>query len=110
VRCTSSHGHDFTAGAGVPLGALDAVAQVPRWFEAVTQTPVVALQGNVQSLVDVFEDNFDMAMDYLAVMSRWLLAVLDRSLATRERLRRVYGCEAPPSEGVAEAVAEAATA
>jgi CRP-like cAMP-binding protein len=106
VRCTSSHGHDFTAGAGVPLGALDAVGQVPRWFDAVTETPVVALQGSLQTLVDVFEDNFTMAMDYLAVMSRWLLVVLDRSLGTPDRLRRVYGCEAP--EAIAAIPAETA--
>jgi CRP-like cAMP-binding protein len=95
VHCTSSRGHDFTAGPGVPLGTLDAVGQVPRWFDAVTETPVVVLQGSMQTLVDVFEDNFTMAMDYLAVMSRWLLVILDRSLATPDRLRRVYGCEAP---------------
>jgi len=108
VRCTSSHGHDFAAGPGVPLGSLDAMAQVPRWFDAVTETPVVALQGSVQALVDVFEDNFSMAMDYLAAISRWLLAVLDRSLALHDRLRRVYGCEAPSAE--AAAPPEAATA
>jgi CRP-like cAMP-binding protein len=94
VRCTSPRGHDFTAGPGVALGALDAVAEVPRWFEAVAATPVVALQSNMQLLVDVFEDNFGMAMDYLNVMSRWLLVILDRSLAARDRLQRVYGSEA----------------
>jgi CRP-like cAMP-binding protein len=93
VRCTSSRGHDFVAGPGIALGSLDAVAQVPRWFEAVTETPVVALQANLQYLIDVFEDNFAMAMDYLAVQARWLLELLDRSLATRDRLERVYGCE-----------------
>src|SRR5262249_11285446 len=103
VRCTSSRGHDFAAGAGVPLGALDAVAQVPRWFDAVTEAPVVALQGSMQMLVDVFEDNFNMAMEYLAVMSRWLLTVLDRSLAARDRLHRVYGCETPEAESLSTA-------
>jgi CRP-like cAMP-binding protein len=97
VRCTSSHGHDFVAGPGVNIGALDAVAGVPRWFTAVTETPVVALQANMQNLVDVFEDNFEMAMHYLAVMARWLLEILDRSLASGDRLARVYGC-APDAE------------
>jgi CRP-like cAMP-binding protein len=93
VRCTSSRGHAFRPGPGTPLGALDAVAEVPRWFDAVTETPVIALQGNMQTLFDVFEDNFDMAMDYLAVMAHWLLVILDRSLASKDRLQRVYGCE-----------------
>jgi hypothetical protein len=99
IRCTSSRGHDFVAGPGIALGALDAVAEVPRWFDAVTETPVVALQANMQYLIDVFEDNFAMATDYLAVTARWLLEILDRSLASRDRLTRVYGCE-PEAEAI----------
>jgi len=99
IRCTSSRGHDFVAGPGIPLGAMDAVAEVPRWFDAVTETPVVALQANMQYLIDVFEDNFAMAIDYLAVQARWLLEILDRSLASRDRLTRVYGCE-PEAEAL----------
>ena len=99
IRCTSSRGHDFVAGPGIALGALDAVAEVPRWFDAVAETPVVALQANMQYLIDVFEDNFAMAMDYLAGEARWLLEILDRSLASRDRLRRVYGCE-PEAEAL----------
>ena len=49
---------------------------------------MVALQTNMQYLIDVFEDNFAMAMDFLAVQSRWLLEILDRWLASRERLQR----------------------
>jgi CRP-like cAMP-binding protein len=93
IRCTSARGHDFVAGPGIVLGSLDAVAEVPRWFDAVTETPVVALQANMQYLIDVFEDNFAMAIDYLGVQARWLLEILDRSLASRDRLTRVYGCE-----------------
>ena len=112
VRCTSSHGHDFLVGPGGTLGTTDAIAGVPRWFDAVTETPVVALQTNMQYLIDVFEDNFSMAMDFLSVQSRWLLEILDRWLASRERLERVYGCEpeaeAPPSvDGLVAAAAAA---
>ena len=54
------------------------MAGAPRLYRAVTQSPVVALQGNVENLIDSFEDNFEMAMDYLAVMSQWLLELLER--------------------------------
>jgi hypothetical protein len=64
---------------------------------------VVALQANLQYLIDVFEDNFAMAMDYLAVQARWLLEVLDRSLVSRERLTRMYGC-APEADSGSHAV------
>jgi len=109
VRATSSRGHRFVAGPGTPLGALDAMAGVPRWFEAVTETPVVALQANMQALVDVFEDNFGMAIAYLSVMARWLLVILDRSLAARERVQRLYGGEAEPEERGAMAAAGTAS-
>jgi len=99
IRCTSSRGHDFVATPGIVLGSLDAVAEVPRWFTAVTETPVVALQTNLQYLVDVFEDNFAMALDYLAVQAGWLLQILDRSLVSRERLTRMYGCEPEAESG-----------
>jgi CRP-like cAMP-binding protein len=109
IRCTSSRGHDFVAGPGIALGALDAVAEVPRWVDAVTETPVVALQANMQYLIDVFEDNFAMAIDYLAVQAHWLLEILDRSLASRDRLTRVYGCE-PEAEALPAVDAAAAIA
>jgi hypothetical protein len=96
IRCTSSRGHDFAANPGIVLGSLDAVAEVPRWFNAVTETPVVALQANMQYLIDVFEDNFAMAMDYLAVQARWLLEIFDRSLVSRDRLTRMYGASRRP--------------
>jgi CRP-like cAMP-binding protein len=105
IRCTSSRGHDFAAGPGIVLGSLDAVAEVPRWFGAVTETPVVALQANMQYLIDVFEDNFAMAMDYLAVQARWLLQILDRSLVARDRLARLYGCEPDTDAGSSPALA-----
>ena len=109
VRCTSSHKHDFLVGPGGTLGTTDAIAGLPRWFDAVTETPVVALQTNMQYLIDVFEDNFSMAIDFLSVQSRWLLEILDRWLASPERLQRVYGCE-PEGEPAAAGGALAGSA
>lgn len=64
------NGLDFRAGPGVPLGALESVAEVPRWYDAVTTTEVVALSANAEALLDVFEDNHEMAMDYMAIVAR----------------------------------------
>ena len=66
----------FEAGPGFPLGALEALAQTPRWYAARTLTPVVALQVQPDMLVDLFEDNFEMAMDYLALVSSATLRIL----------------------------------
>lgn len=93
VACTSG-GTSFDIGAGSVLGALESIADEPRFYTAVTVTKVIALQGNIENLIDVFEDNFEMAMDYLAVMSRWLLDLLDR-FASGD-LERLYGCDSLP--------------
>jgi CRP-like cAMP-binding protein len=77
LRATGSSGVDFRPGPGFPLGALEALGEAPRWYEAVCETPVVALQGHMGILVDVFEDHFDVAMDYLAVIAQSTLRILD---------------------------------
>jgi CRP-like cAMP-binding protein len=86
VRASSeTRGLLFRPGPGFPLGAHEAVAEVPRWYDAVTETRLVALQGNAESLIDVFEDNFEMAMDYLAVLSQHLLEILESRAVHEER-------------------------
>ena len=81
VRARVPGGVEFDAGPGFPLGALEALGQRPRWYDAVATSPLVGLYGQTDVLVDLFEDNFDMAMDYLAVISRVTLRILDWSAA-----------------------------
>jgi CRP-like cAMP-binding protein len=63
---------------GFPLGGLDAVAGVPRWYDAVCEGPVIALSGDVEILFDLFEDNPDVALAYLAQLARSQLGALER--------------------------------
>ncbi len=81
VQATGSGGVSFRAGPGFPLGALEAVGQVPRWFEAHALTPVIGLQVQTDVLVDLFEDSFEMAMDFLALVARATLRILEWSAA-----------------------------
>jgi CRP-like cAMP-binding protein len=74
---SETRGLRFRPGPGYPLGSMEAVSSSPRWYEAVTETPLVALQGNAEALIDVFEDNFEMAMDYLAMVARGVLRILE---------------------------------
>jgi CRP-like cAMP-binding protein len=84
VTATSeARGLLFRPGPGFPLGALEAVAESPRWYDAVAETRLVALHGSVEALIDVFEDNFEMAMDYLQVLAQAMLEILE-SRAARE--------------------------
>ena len=84
VRARGSSGVSFEAGPGFPLGALEALGEVPRWYEAVCETPVVALQGHMGVVVDVFEDHFEVAMDYLEVLAQSTLRILDWAAARTE--------------------------
>ncbi|HEY8231403.1 MAG TPA: cyclic nucleotide-binding domain-containing protein [Vicinamibacteria bacterium] len=76
VQASGSGEVAFQAGPGFPLGALEALAQTPRWYAARALTPVVALQLQPDVLVDLLEDNFEMAMDYLALVSSVTLRIL----------------------------------
>jgi CRP-like cAMP-binding protein len=76
VQASGSGGVGFEAGPGFPLGALEAIAQTPRWYAARAVTPVVALQAQPDVLVDLFEDNFEMAMDYLALVAATTLRIV----------------------------------
>lgn len=96
VNGTTSGGMAFAAGPGIPLGAIESFAERPRWFHAVTASKLVALHGHVEGLVDVFEDNTDMALEYLAVVSRSLLEMLEK--LAEGALERFYGCDDPQSE------------
>jgi CRP-like cAMP-binding protein len=95
VRCRSTDGRlDFRLGPGSPLGAVESMAEVPRWYTAVTETEVVTLTGDIEGLLDVFEDNYAVALDYVGGLAREILGLLER-LADRGKgpMRELYGCE-----------------
>jgi CRP-like cAMP-binding protein len=97
VACTARDGQAiFKLGPGAPLGAVESMAERPRWYTATTETKVTALQGSIEGLIDVFEDNFEMAMDYLAVMARAQVRLLELRVSERAKaIERVYGCADP---------------
>jgi CRP-like cAMP-binding protein len=98
VTCTTPGGVAQQLGPGTPLGSIEATAEVPRWYTAVTRTQVTALNGPIAGLIDVFEDNFGMAMDYTALMARWLMDTFESLQYGDAALARLYGCEADEKE------------
>jgi CRP-like cAMP-binding protein len=98
VSCAARGGDAvFVVGPGAPMGTVESMAERPRWHGAVTETSVTALQGHIEGLIDVFEDNFDMAMDYLAFMARAQIRILDMRMAGGGKaMERLYGCEHTP--------------
>jgi len=100
VACAARGGDaTFVVGPGASLGAVESMAERPRWHAAVTQTSVTALQGHVDELIDVFEDNFEMAMDYMAFMARAQVRILEmRVSGAGKAMERLYGCEDAPDD------------
>ena len=68
VSCKTPTG-TFGVGARQGLGALEAVAGLPRWYEARVEKEVVALRSSVESTFDVFEDHPRLGIGMLAAMS-----------------------------------------
>ena len=98
VTCTTPGGEPQQLGPGTPLGSLEASAERPRWYTAVARTQVTALNGPISGLIDVFEDNFGMAMDYTALMARWLMDTFESLAYGDAALARLYGCEVDEKE------------
>lgn len=104
VECTSAvSGVHFHGVPGQALGSFESLAGVPRWFDAVTLTPLLALKGSSDELLDVFEDNFRMGADFMAIIARALLRQIEQGAgadpgtdsaaleAFHGRLARFYG-------------------
>ncbi|HEY7410399.1 MAG TPA: cyclic nucleotide-binding domain-containing protein [Vicinamibacteria bacterium] len=73
ARCTVLRGAAFDAGAGSSLGVAEALGDVPRWYTAVVAEPLRGLQSSIEALIDVFEDNLEMALAYMSFMARLIL-------------------------------------
>lgn len=106
LSCTTAAGYRFRVGPGTPPGGLEATAEAPRWYTGVAETPVFALHGRMEWVLDLFEDNFEMGMDYLAVLAKRLLELMERVATPDEaELHLMYGCEdeeTRPADGAAE--------
>lgn len=77
VRCWSNSGdRSFGGGPGFGLGFLEGFAGVPRPVNAEAETEVVALIDQISTIVDVLEDNSDMAFDLSASLATDLLGRL----------------------------------
>jgi CRP-like cAMP-binding protein len=80
----------FRAGRGVAIGALESMAGQPRWHDAVAETDAAVLDNNVDDLIDVFEDNVEMAMDLLAWISADSLNLIETTFGPGPELLEFF--------------------
>jgi CRP-like cAMP-binding protein len=80
IACASSRDDGpvrFRAESGTAIGAIEAIAGQPRWHDAVAETHVDVLEHDIDDVFDVFEDNVEMAMDFLAWVSSDALKLIE---------------------------------
>jgi CRP-like cAMP-binding protein len=83
IACSSSMDDGpvrFRAESGTVIGSLESIARQPRWHNAVAETHAEVLEHDVDDLIDVFEDNVEMAMDFLAWASSDALNLIETTL------------------------------
>ena len=78
VECRLPDGGTFEAGRGYPLGNIETLARRRRWYTPVATTDLVTLRGNHEALYDVLEDDFDVAMDFVAAVAEGAMHALER--------------------------------
>lgn len=74
-----SSGEEFHRGPTAVIGLHETLAGSARWHDAEAATAVVALRVETEPFLDILEDHFDMALDFMAIMAGDLLQRLERS-------------------------------
>ena len=62
----------------------------PSRIDAITETRVRVLEINVNDLIDVFEDNVEMGMDFLAWLSKAALALIESTSGSGPELLEFF--------------------
>lgn len=79
VGARAPDGLSFAFGAGDLVGGLDALGEVPRWFDASAGDGLVALRVERDVALDVWEDHPDLGLDVLESVASGLLSLVERS-------------------------------
>ena len=78
VHAKTPDGREFRYGPGTGAGGVEALARKPRWYGMTAETDIVGLQGNTDQLLDIFENQFRMAMDFVSMLARAEIGMLAR--------------------------------
>lgn len=65
-------------GPGYVVGGGESIVGHPRWNELVAREPVVLLKGSREVLLDMMEDDHEVAMRFLSMFAGFLMALWDR--------------------------------
>ena len=65
-------------GPGYVVGGAESLVGQPRWNELVAVEPVVLLRGSREVLIDMFEDDHEVAIGFLSLLAGMLMRQWDR--------------------------------
>ena len=86
-------------GPGFVVGGAESLVGIPRWNELTTREPVVALRGTREGLIDLFEDDHELAVKFLSMLATLLVTLWDRK--AEEGITSVGGPQSEPPQPVA---------
>ncbi len=78
LRCTTDSGKVFLYGANTVIGGIEALAGRPHWYTLVADTPVLCFKGVQEVFLDLMEENFSMASDFMGFLAQRLLQLYSR--------------------------------
>lgn len=81
VLCETADGRTFRYGPGVGAGGMEALAELPRWYSITAETDLVGLVGRNDHLLDLFENNHRMGLDFVAMLAKAQIGLLARRAA-----------------------------
>jgi CRP-like cAMP-binding protein len=94
VRCDlPGRNRSFRIGPGQPIGTLELLGEELRYYDAVVEEAGTALAGDVEQLLDLFEDNVDMGLVFLAHLARLAVGLQERIAEREGSLSKLFGCE-----------------
>ena len=65
-------------GPGYVVGGAESLTSLPRWNDLVTAEPVILLRGTRDGLIDLFEDDHELGLKFLAMLATLLVTMWDR--------------------------------
>jgi hypothetical protein len=86
-------------GPGYVVGGAESLVGLPRWNELATEEPVVVLRGTREGLIDLFEDDHDLAVSFLSMLATFLMTIWDKK--AEEGITSVGGPGSEPPQPVA---------
>jgi len=91
-------------GPGYVVGGAESLVGLPRWNELMTDEPVVVLRGTREGLIDLFEDDHELALKFLSMLATLLVTMWDRKAEAGIVSIGTSNSEPPPPVAVSPVV------